>query len=389
MKRKILFLVLLSVLLLGGCAKTNPKATEATPPATTDAPAALPQATVPSTSPTTEAKEAPITEPSVPEETVPPTKEDTTTKENAQAKKDVPTKTVGPAESPKVSITKNPTGETVTEGENAVFIARADHAEEIVWIAVSPDTKTVYELDKAPDAFEGLKVDGQGTEKLTLSSIPYAMDGWRIQCYFTGNGGPAYTKGAYLTVKKAAVKVDLSSFEEIIAQYQTAIQGKYDTAQMMELGLNGMIPECLKQDERARVGYSKLDMDGDGQMELVLSASSESEYYTGLIFAAYTMEDGRPKLLLESGDRSRWYYAGDGKLLHITSGSASESGWYLCKAGRDLAYLDAIEYNAGEHPDDPWLKFTGETWEHTTQSEAEQKITELTNLVSNMEMTAF
>ncbi len=384
MKRKILFLILLSVLLLGGCAKTSPRAAETASPATTDAPAALPeQATVPATSPTTQPEEAPIVEPSLPEETVPPTKEDIPTK------KGVSTKTSDPTEPPKVSITKNPTGETVTEGENAVFIARADHAEETVWIAVSPDTKTVYGLDKVPDAFKGLKIDGQGTEKLTLSNIPYAMDGWRIQCYFTGNGGPAYTKGAYITVKKAAVKADLSSFEGIIAQYQTAIQDKYDTARMMELDLNSMIPECLKQDERARIGYSIFDMDSDGQKELVISASSESEYYTGLIFAVYVMEDGKPQLLLESRNRNRWYSAGNEKLLNITSGGAAESGWYLCTADRELAYLDAVEYNAGERPDDPWLKFTGETWKHTTQSEADQKIMEFTNLVSNLEMTLF
>lgn len=273
MKRKILFLVLLSVLLLCGCAKTNLKATEAAAPAETDAPATLPeQTTVPSTTPTTEAEEAPSTEPAVPEETGHPTETD------VQIKADDPS---------------------------------------------------------------------------------------------TG------------------VEADSSSFEGIIAQYQTAIRDKYDTARMMELGLNYMIPECLKQDERAQVGYSKLDMDGDGQTELVLSASSESEYYTGLIFAVYVMEDGQPQLLLESGERNRWHYAGDGKQLNLASGSASESGWYLCTADRELAYLDAIEYNAVEYPDDPWLKFNGETWEHTIQSEADQKIMELTNLVSNLEMTAF
>lgn len=379
MKRNTLLLILLSALLLCGCGKASPKAAATVTPTAAVAPTTLPE---PSTFPPTVPPTAPSTVPPV-------TQTEPTTIPSAPKETAAPPKAAAPAKEPKVSITKNPTGETVTEGESAVFIARADHAEKIVWITVSPDAKTVYELDKVPDAFEGLKVDGQGTEKLTLSSIPYAMDGWRIQCYFTGNGGPAYTKGAYITVKKAAVKTDLSSFEGIIAQYQAAIQGKYDTVRMTELGLNYMIPECLKQDERARVGYSKLDMDGDGQTELVLSASSESEYYTGLIFAAYTMEDGRPKLLLESGDRSRWYYAGDGKLLHITSGSASESGWYLCTADRNLSYLDAIEYNAVEHPDDPWLKFTGETWENTTQSEAEQKILELTNLVSNLEMTAY
>lgn len=194
---------------------------------------------------------------------------------------------------------------------------------------------------------------------------------------------------AKTTGTKAAVNTDSDSFEGIIAGYQAAIQGKYDMARMMELGLNSMIPECLRQDERARVGYSIFDMDGDGQTELVLSANSESEYYAGLIFAVYVMENGKPQLLMESGERNRWYYAGNGKLLNIASSSASQSGWYLCISNRDLAYLDAIEYNAVENPDDPWLRFTGETWEHITQSEADQKIMELTNRVSNIEMTAF
>ena len=99
-----------------------------------------------------------------------------------------------------VQITKSPTSETVQAGGSAVFIAYADNSTGIVWITVSPDAKTAYDINNAVTAFPSLQVSGQGTSVLTLSNIPYEMDGWRIQAYFTGNGGPLYTAGAYLTV---------------------------------------------------------------------------------------------------------------------------------------------------------------------------------------------
>lgn len=175
-------------------------------------------------------------------------------------------------------------------------------------------------------------------------------------------------------------------FDAVIHQYQTALSGNADAQQMMELGLNYMIPECLAQDERARVGYFLGDMNGDGEKELAIAASSESEYYTGLIFAMYVLEDGSPRLLVESGERNRWYYAGEGKLLNIASSSASESGWYLCTADGELAYLDAVEYNGAQYPDDPWLSFAGETWEHIKEEDANQKIMDFGSMVSNLDI---
>lgn len=113
-----------------------------------------------------------------------------------------PTPSNAPVTAPTIRITKSPTGETVDEGGKAIFIARADNAQSTTWIIVSPDTKTVYEIDKCPSEFSPLKVEGQGTEKITLTEVPYAINGWRIQCYFSGNGGPAYTTGAIITVNK-------------------------------------------------------------------------------------------------------------------------------------------------------------------------------------------
>ena len=180
-----------------------------------------------------------------------------------------------------------------------------------------------------------------------------------------------------------------SCYDGILQAYREALEKNFDPAQMMEAGLNYLIPDCLSQDERARVGWFLGDLNGDGSPELAIAASSESEFYAGLIFELYILDDGQPVLLAESSERNRWYYAGSGKLLNIASSSAAESGWYLCSAGRDLAYLDAVECNGTQYPDDPWLAFDGETWTHISQEEANRNILEFTNLVSNLDICSF
>lgn len=180
-----------------------------------------------------------------------------------------------------------------------------------------------------------------------------------------------------------------SCFDGILQAYREAMEQNFDPGQMMDAGLNYLIPDCLSQDERARVGYFLGDLNGDGAPELAIAANSESEFYAGLIFELYILEDGQPVLLAESSERNRWYYAGDGQLLNIASSSAAESGWYLCSAQRDLAYLDAVECNGAQYPQDPWLAFTGDAWTHISQEEANRKILELTNSVSNLEICSF
>ena len=202
----------------------------------------------------------------------------------------------------------------------------------------------------------------------------------------------AQEKPAQPATEAAATEVaenEESHFDSILQAYREAVEKNFDPAQMMDAGLNYLIPECLAQDERARVGYFMGDLNGDGVPELAIAASSESEFYAGLIFELYILEDGQPMLLAESSERNRWYYAGPGKLLNIASSSAAESGWYLCSADWDLAYLDAVECNGTQYPEDPWLSFDGETWTHISQEEANRKILEFTNLMTNLELCSF
>lgn len=114
-----------------------------------------------------------------------------------------------------VTITKHPTGETVTEGESAVFIARADNASEIIWRLVSPDTATTINCADAPAYFPGLQVLGLGTETLTLLNIPLSLDGWKAEAKFGGVGGPVYSHGAKITVLPATLDPPIISTQPV------------------------------------------------------------------------------------------------------------------------------------------------------------------------------
>ena len=157
---------------------------------------------VPTPEPTPEPTPAPTPAPT-PEPTPAPTPAPTPEPTPAPTPEPTPTPTPSPTPAAVPVITKHPTGETVSAGGSAIFIARADHAAEIAWRFVGPNNK-VIEHKSAPNYFPGLKVSGGDAETLTLSSIPEDMDGWKAVCRFKGSGGEVLSEGALITVKKAA-----------------------------------------------------------------------------------------------------------------------------------------------------------------------------------------
>lgn len=101
-------------------------------------------------------------------------------------------------------ITKDPTGETVTEGGNATFIAKATGYQYMSWRLIGPDGYTSYSMSEAPYYFQGLSVWGDGSQQLVLCNCPLSLNGCSVEATFTGNGIPVTTRRAYISVNKAA-----------------------------------------------------------------------------------------------------------------------------------------------------------------------------------------
>ena len=112
-----------------------------------------------------------------------------------------------------LKITKHPTGETVNVGASALFIARADNAVKREWRIVSKDTTKTVPANQAAMYFSGLNVSGDQTDSLALSNIPAELDGWSVECKFTGaDGKTLYTNGAIIRVNGATPTPTPSSY---------------------------------------------------------------------------------------------------------------------------------------------------------------------------------
>lgn len=110
-----------------------------------------------------------------------------------------------PTPPPAPTVTKDPTGETVTEGGSAIFIARADNAQSLVWRFISADGNTAYDYTQVRSAFPQLGVSGGDTDTLILTSIPYELNGWKVACLFKGYSEDVVSAGALITVNQTPI----------------------------------------------------------------------------------------------------------------------------------------------------------------------------------------
>lgn len=184
--KKIIALLLAVVMLLSLAAcgsSAKPEETQA--PDSSAAPAEAPAAS-PTATPAASPAPSPIVKPTItPTPTPAPT----------------PTPTQKPITPPR--ITKDPTTESISEGENACFIADAENYNYITWFIVSPDHKYQYSTSEAYRYFKGLSVAGDNTNQLYLCNCPLSLDGWCVEAMFTGDGGRATTNHCYINVKPA------------------------------------------------------------------------------------------------------------------------------------------------------------------------------------------
>lgn len=124
---------------------------------------------------------------------------------------------INPAESssgvPKV--TKNPTGETVVEGESATFIARADNVRQYCWqFALADASFDASEL--ASYIGKGVKVSGWNSEKLVIENIPKELDGLYVWCQFVGAEASVDSTAAVLMV------VPLEDASPVVTKHPTS-----------------------------------------------------------------------------------------------------------------------------------------------------------------------
>ena len=120
-----------------------------------------------------------------------------------------------PSSSGVPKVTKNPTGETVVEGESATFIARADNVRQYCWqFALADASFDASEL--ASYIGKGVKVSGWNSEKLVIENIPKELDGLYVWCQFVGAEASVDSAAAVLMV------VPLEDASPVVTKHPTS-----------------------------------------------------------------------------------------------------------------------------------------------------------------------
>ena len=128
------------------------------------------------------------------------TGEETLVSETVKTDFSTETPAITESEAVMVELKKSPTNEHADLGGNAIFIARADHAQQIIWHILSPDDTVDYEDEQILNAFDGIQIEGLGTEKIKIMNIPVAMNGWKVQAEFIGEANRVLSDKAAILI---------------------------------------------------------------------------------------------------------------------------------------------------------------------------------------------
>lgn len=116
----------------------------------------------------------------------------------------------------------------------------------------------------------------------------------------------------------------------IIDTYATAIAAGLEPVEFEELGLNPAVAIAAREmgpSASLELCYDIWDLDGDGQKELHINTSCNTDsFYYAMLMALYTIDDsGEAVKVLESSERSRYCFAGGNTLAYYGSSSAFDS----------------------------------------------------------------
>ena len=116
------------------------------------------------------------------------------------------------------------------------------------------------------------------------------------------------------------------AYAVVIGEYYTALEQRWNGAELMEDGLNYMAADCYGEEPLENLGYAIADVDGDGVQELLIGTIKADEFYDKMIFSLYTLdENGVNKLVFDGTERNRYYYAGENRFANLGSSAFNES----------------------------------------------------------------
>ena len=168
----------------------------------------------------------------------------------------------------------------------------------------------------------------------------------------------------------------LNVYQEILDQYDTALIQEWDMQRLVDEGLCYL---CGYYEDPSEIGYTCIDIDGNGVEELLICQSLQGDEYKGMILDLYTVKDGQAVQILRSEERNRYYLCEDYIIANESSASALQSqvSFHTLKDGSSLMLIETILYDAYRDEKNPWFYGTtvdDDSYVSVTEAQAKNRM---------------
>ena len=132
-------------------------------------------------------------------------------------------------------------------------------------------------------------------------------------------------------------------YRPVLDKYLEAF-GQDEADRYEELGLSSLCLEFAGNPLRS-LGFALEDLDGDGAEELIIGTAQNEVYYGTILFDLYSLENGKPVKLAESGKEHVVYDIGNGLLLGNSSSGSGHLEFTLYDIGDSMRAVEKLSFD--------------------------------------------
>ena len=157
-------------------------------------------------------------------------------------------------------------------------------------------------------------------------------------------------------------------YAQQIKRYHTAISHQWDMEAYWDQEMSSMVVHYYDETPLDNVGFTLMDLDGDGIPELIIGAILGSDR-DPLVFEIWTVHNGDPVMLAQSGSHNRYYlqYSEEEDLWSVAyeaeNGAANHAVYYLQLVEGEFRVIQGIVFDAFASENDPWFMAYDLDWD--------------------------
>lgn len=166
-------------------------------------------------------------------------------------------------------------------------------------------------------------------------------------------------------------------YAEALSRYYTALSEQWNEDAYFEHEMSAMAAHYYDGNALENIGFAFIDIDGDSNKELFIGAIANA-VNDPLVLEVWTIVDGAPVMLAQSGTRNRYYLQYEAEVYNWSiayeaeNGAANWAAYYLQILDHELKVTQGIIFDAIADEANPWFLTYDLDWDTTNDEPTDE-----------------